>query len=73
VSRRKDCDVRAARHDIHFGDQVDVREGAASEPDEARRIQPGFKVFQAIGNRIPLVLGRRQVEQLAFGDDRRDL
>ena len=42
--------MRAARHDVHLGDQVDVGERAATEPDEACRIEALLQVLQPIGD-----------------------
>src|SRR5438445_513310 len=46
---------------------------AAAQPDELRRVEPRLQIFEAIRNRVALVPDRRQAQQLALGDDRRDL
>jgi hypothetical protein len=56
-------DVRAARHDVHLDDQVDVGERAAPETDEPRRIEPRVQILQPAGDRVPLVFERRQIQQ----------
>ena len=61
--------VGAAGKDADLGDDVDVGETASSQSNEFRRIEPLFEIFQAIGDRVPLVANRRDVQQLAVCHD----
>src|SRR5437899_1492740 len=51
----QDCDVRPARHHAHLRDQLDVRQRATTEPDEARRIEPSLEILEAVRDRMSLV------------------
>ena len=54
-----------------------IRSMLASVPRPRRMkragIEPRFEILQPVGDGVALVLDRREVEQLAFGDDRGDL
>ena len=41
--------------DADLGDQIDVGERAAAQPDEPRRIEPLLEILQPVGDRVPLV------------------
>ena len=57
------------RKDAHLGDRIDVGETAATQPNESRRIQTLFEIFQSIGHRMPLIADRGDVQHLAIGHD----
>src|SRR5438552_8293257 len=73
LSVGEDRDMRAARHDRDLPDLIDVGQRAATEANELPGIEHPLEVFQAIRDGVPLVARRRDVEQLAVRDDRRNL
>ena len=65
--------MRPARHDAHLGNEIHVSEGASTEADEPLGIEPSFEIFQAVIDRVAVALDRFEMQELAFGDNRRDL
>src|SRR6476469_810473 len=66
-------DVRPARHRTDLEDEVHIGERAARQAHEPRGIQARFQVLESIRDRVALVRNRRDLQELAVGDDRRDL
>ena len=64
--------VSPARHCADAAHHFDIRQRAASEPDEMRRVETGLQILEAVRERVGFVPRRRQMEQLSFGDDRGD-
>jgi hypothetical protein len=58
-----------AAHDVHLRDQVHVRQCPAPQPDESRRIEAAFQVFETICNRVPHIPNGGDVEQFTVRHD----
>ena len=66
-------DMCSTRHRADLCDQLEIRKRSSTEADEVRRIEPAFEILEPVGDRVSLLLDRRDVQELAFGHDRRDL
>ena len=65
--------VGAAGHRADARHRIEVGERTAPEANEATRVQSGLEGVQPMADGVAFVGDRRQVQQLAFGDDRGDL
>src|SRR5262245_10763343 len=63
---------RAARHMDDAANHFDIDERTAAEAHELSRFKPRSEITQPIPDRIRLVVGRFQVEQLAISDNRNE-
>ena len=65
--------MRAAGHDGHLRDEIDVGERAATQADEPIRVEPLLEILEPMVERVTLALDGRHVQQLPLGHDRGDL
>src|SRR4029453_11923192 len=65
--------MRASGARVDLRDQIDVRQGAATESDKARRIEALFEVLQSVRDRVALFLDGGEVQEFTVSNDRRNL
>ena len=53
--------------------KLEIRKRPSTEPDEAGWIEPVLEILQPVGDGMTFLVDGRDMQELAFGDDRRDL